>query len=131
MNLLTVIEIGSLAFALAFFAYGKIPGRDAGPDPLVRGAGVVLTLPAGVGLTAGFTLPRADMGIWATVLNAAIFVTSLLVCATLSVLLCVEASTEGQVLPERCGPRNNTAVHAPRSKDHECREALRSVHAVR
>jgi hypothetical protein len=91
MNLLSILEISLVALGLALFAYGKVPGRDAERDALVRGAGLVLTLPAAMGLVVRFILRSSGMGPGATILAVAIFAVSLLVCVTLSVLLCASA----------------------------------------
>src|SRR5438874_7182135 len=92
MNLLTVMELGLVAFGLALFLYGKIPRRDPATGPLVRGAGLVLTLPVAMGLVVRAVTRGGGMGPGAaTILTAAIEFVSLLVCATLSVLLCANA----------------------------------------
>src|SRR5687767_2624444 len=88
MNLLTAMELALVAFGLTLFVYGKIPRKDADTDPLVRGAGLILILPTGIGMVAQATTDSSGMGVGGTILTAVVFCVSLLVCATLSVLLC-------------------------------------------
>jgi hypothetical protein len=93
MNPLTLLGVALGALGLVLFVRGRAPLVPAGErDPLVRGAGLVLTVPAGVGLVVRFILARSGMGAGAaTILTAALEFVSLLVCATLAVLLCASA----------------------------------------